>query len=53
MQHSNVEVESINEGIECRLIFQDKSVIPETGDTIVCFVTNEMAQSIDWNPDPN
>lgn len=50
MRHLKNEVESIKKDIECGLMFEDKTVIPVTGDTVVCFVTKKKQQEIDWDP---
>ena len=48
MKHHKSEVDSIKTDVECGISFIDLSVVPEPGDTIVCYVQKEVKQMIDW-----
>ncbi len=48
LRHHKEEVESIAEGVECGLMFNDNSVEPQPGDTVVCFQIVKVPQKLDW-----
>ena len=50
MRHLKNEVDTIKKDVECGLMFDDEDVIPEPGDTVVCYTTKMEKQEIDWNP---
>ncbi|XP_011202629.2 translation initiation factor IF-2, mitochondrial [Bactrocera dorsalis] len=50
MRHLKNEVDSIKKDVECGLRFKDTKVVPQAGDTIVCFTTRMEEQQTDWDP---
>lgn len=51
LKHFKNEVESIKTDVECGLSFQDQTVVPQAGDTIVCFEHKDKKQELSWNLD--
>jgi translation initiation factor IF-2 len=51
LKHFKNEVESIKNGVECGLSFSDQTVIPQPGDTVVCFDMKKQKQTINWDLD--
>lgn len=51
LKHFKNEVESIKTGVECGLSFQDQTVVPQAGDTVVCFEHKDKKQELSWNLD--
>lgn len=50
MRHLKNEVESIKKDVECGLMLDDRTVVGQAGDVIVCYTTKMEKQVIDWNP---
>ncbi|XP_037943309.1 translation initiation factor IF-2, mitochondrial-like, partial [Teleopsis dalmanni] len=50
MRHLKNEVDSIKKDVECGLRFKDINIIPQAGDTIICYATNAEPQLTDWDP---
>ncbi|XP_030370264.1 translation initiation factor IF-2, mitochondrial isoform X2 [Scaptodrosophila lebanonensis] len=50
MRHLKNEVESIKKDVECGLRFLDNKVIPQPGDTMICYTTHTEKQKTDWDP---
>lgn len=50
MRHLKNEVDSIKKDVECGLMFDDKTVIGQPGDTVVCYTIKMEKQQIDWDP---
>ncbi|XP_053945977.1 translation initiation factor IF-2, mitochondrial [Anastrepha ludens] len=50
MRHLKNEVDSIKKDVECGLSFKDTKVVPQAGDTIVCYTTRMEEQQMDWDP---
>ena len=51
LKHFKNEVESIKNDVECGLSFEDQSVVPQTGDVVVCFEYRKVKPQLDWNLD--
>lgn len=51
LKHFKNEVESIKTDVECGLSFQDQTVVPQAGDTVVCFEHKDKKQELSWNLD--
>lgn len=50
MKHLKQEVDTIRNGVECGLSFQDHDVVPKEGDSITCYQLVNVAQKSDWDP---
>lgn len=50
MRHLKNEVESIKKDVECGLMFEDKTIMAQSGDIVVCYTTKMEKQTIDWDP---
>lgn len=50
MRHLKNEVESIKKDVECGLRLQDVTIVPQVGDTIICYITHMQPQVTDWDP---
>lgn len=49
MKHLKTEVESIKIEVECGLTFADSTIIPEIGDSLVCYKNINVPQELDWD----
>ncbi|KAG1666617.1 Translation initiation factor IF-2, mitochondrial [Nymphon striatum] len=50
LKHKKSEVPSINSGVECGIMFDDKNIEFKPGDTILCYELVDVFQKIQWNP---
>lgn len=52
MRHLKSEVDSVKSGVECGLRLQadGDEVVPQNGDTLVCFMSRMVEQKTDWDP---
>ncbi|CAD6994125.1 unnamed protein product [Ceratitis capitata] len=50
MRHLKNEVDSIKKDVECGLRFKDPKILPQPGDTIICYTTRLEEQETDWDP---
>lgn len=50
MRHLKNEVDSIKNGVECGLRFQDFEAEVRPGDTIICYTIKQEPQKTDWDP---
>ncbi|XP_043273358.1 translation initiation factor IF-2, mitochondrial isoform X2 [Venturia canescens] len=50
MRHLKSEVDSIKNGVECGLRFEDPNVSIEPGDTLICYRTYETPPETNWDP---
>lgn len=50
MRHLKNEVDTIKKDVECGLRLTDQEILPEAGDTIVCYTTHMRPQETDWDP---
>ncbi|ODM97605.1 Translation initiation factor IF-2, mitochondrial [Orchesella cincta] len=50
LKHLKQEVETIRNGIECGLSFNDHTIIPKEGDTITCYHYVKVPQKCEWGP---
>ncbi|XP_055373624.1 translation initiation factor IF-2, mitochondrial isoform X2 [Condylostylus longicornis] len=50
MRHLKNEVDSIKKDVECGLRLKDESIIPQNGDTLICYSTHMESQKTDWDP---
>lgn len=50
IRHLKNEVDTIKKDVECGLRLKDTKVIPQFGDTIVCYSTHMENQKTDWDP---
>ena len=50
MRHLKNEVDSIKNGVECGLRFEDPKIELQPGDTLICFRTYETTPDTNWDP---
>jgi len=50
MKHLKSEVDSIKNGVECGIAFQDEEAVPKEGDVIVCYQLVDVPQKSEWDP---
>ncbi|XP_054257631.1 translation initiation factor IF-2, mitochondrial isoform X2 [Macrosteles quadrilineatus] len=50
MRHLKNEVDTIKTDLECGLRLEDHSLQFKSGDTIICYITHQQPQSLDWDP---
>ena len=50
MRHHKAEVKAITKEKECGLMFEDRSLHFEPGDTIICYTVSQVKQVTDWDP---
>jgi len=51
LKHFKTEVESIKTDVECGLSFEDQSIVPQTGDVVVCFEYRKVKPELNWKYD--
>jgi len=51
LKHFKNEVESVKTDVECGLSFKDQSILPQTGDVVVCFEYRQVKPELSWNLD--
>ncbi|KAG8180805.1 hypothetical protein JTE90_008590 [Oedothorax gibbosus] len=50
LRHEKTDVDSIKKDVECGLRVEDKEVVFQPGDQIICYSPTSVAQVTDWNP---
>jgi len=50
MKHLKNEVDTIKNGVECGLCFQDETITPQEGDVIICYQLSKIPQTSEWDP---
>ena len=49
MRQQKNEVQNVRKEMECGLQFSDPSVIPKSGDQVLCYQEKEVSQTLEWD----
>lgn len=50
IRHLKNEVDSIKKDVECGIRLKDVKVVPQPGDTLLCYTTHMEPQVTNWDP---
>ena len=48
LKHFKNEVETVKTDVECGIMFVNHQVVPQAGDSILCYEMKEVPQELDW-----